>query len=277
MKIGVAAIVKNEGPYLMEWVAHYYSLGFDKIILSSNDSTDDTQDIIDFLVSIGVVDNFYTDPDRDDDRGYPQRRFYNNVISSYRDDVDIMAFFDADEFLFGDEPIKDIIELLFKDTDKSAVAINWVLYGSNGLKEYDDRLVTERFTRHSDNTIDENHYKTIARLRNIDIMINPHHPVTNKDDITHCDGTEIEYGRDFGMSVRSVIQPLRLHHYVTKSKQEWIRKIQRGSADDEVYKTEDMFDYWDHNEASLFNVSDHSARINKIVQEWEEKRAVLTK
>ncbi|MFN7604764.1 MAG: glycosyltransferase family 2 protein, partial [Hyphomonadaceae bacterium] len=36
----VCMIAKNEGPYLLEWVAYYRSLGFSKIVVYENNSTD---------------------------------------------------------------------------------------------------------------------------------------------------------------------------------------------------------------------------------------------
>ena len=40
----VVSTMKNEGPYILEWVAHYKALGFDRIVVCTNDCEDTTVD-----------------------------------------------------------------------------------------------------------------------------------------------------------------------------------------------------------------------------------------
>ncbi|MBL4751427.1 MAG: glycosyltransferase family 2 protein [Amylibacter sp.] len=42
--------MKNEGPYLLEWVAHHKALGFDHIVVCTNDCEDFTVEILKCLV-----------------------------------------------------------------------------------------------------------------------------------------------------------------------------------------------------------------------------------
>jgi muconolactone delta-isomerase len=49
MKLGTTTLVatlKNEGPYLWEWVAYHKSIGFDNIVIFQNDSNDMTHGIL---------------------------------------------------------------------------------------------------------------------------------------------------------------------------------------------------------------------------------------
>ena len=41
-RVGLAAIVKNESPYLIEWLTHHLATGFDHIYIANNESTDDS-------------------------------------------------------------------------------------------------------------------------------------------------------------------------------------------------------------------------------------------
>ncbi len=43
VKIAIGAIVKNEAPYLREWVAYHKAVGVDAFIIGDNDSTDGTR------------------------------------------------------------------------------------------------------------------------------------------------------------------------------------------------------------------------------------------
>ena len=42
----VVSTMKNEGPYIIDWVAHYKTLGFDHILVCTNDCTDPTVEIL---------------------------------------------------------------------------------------------------------------------------------------------------------------------------------------------------------------------------------------
>ena len=56
MKLGtttLVATVKNEGPYLWEWVAYHKSIGFDNIVIFQNDSNDMTHGILHEMRSAG--------------------------------------------------------------------------------------------------------------------------------------------------------------------------------------------------------------------------------
>ena len=45
-KLSVVAIMKNEGPYLREWIEYHKLVGVEKFYLYNNGSTDDTVEIL---------------------------------------------------------------------------------------------------------------------------------------------------------------------------------------------------------------------------------------
>lgn len=51
----VVSTMKNEGPYIIDWVAHYKTLGFDHILVCTNDCTDTTVEILLRLQEMGLV------------------------------------------------------------------------------------------------------------------------------------------------------------------------------------------------------------------------------
>ena len=62
MKLGtttLVATVKNEGPYLWEWVSYNKSIGFDNIVIFQNDSNDMTHGILHEMRSAGLISYFY--------------------------------------------------------------------------------------------------------------------------------------------------------------------------------------------------------------------------
>ena len=55
MSYTLVATAKNEGPYLLEWVAYHRMIGFDNILIFQNDSDDYTHETLRILDSLGVV------------------------------------------------------------------------------------------------------------------------------------------------------------------------------------------------------------------------------
>ena len=49
MNLSLVAIMKNEMPYISEWVAHHLSIGFDSITVYDNESSDGTSALLDKL------------------------------------------------------------------------------------------------------------------------------------------------------------------------------------------------------------------------------------
>ena len=49
MKFTLVTTVRNEGPYLWEWVAYHRMIGFHDIIVFQNDSNDGTDQILRLL------------------------------------------------------------------------------------------------------------------------------------------------------------------------------------------------------------------------------------
>lgn len=141
----LVATVKNEGPYLLEWVAHHRLCGFDRIQMYQNDSSDFSTGLLRTLADLGVIEYF----DNPQPHGSHQMHAYRRAseTESYAAS-DWCMVLDIDEFLAvkaGDGTVHDLIAACPKDAD--AILVNWKVFGSNGHEGLSDQLVTERFTR----------------------------------------------------------------------------------------------------------------------------------
>ncbi len=67
--------------------------GVDKFYLYNNDSTDDTEKILEPYIKGGLVDLIYFPGQA---KQFPA---YNNALKKYRNDCEYMAFVDGDEFI----------------------------------------------------------------------------------------------------------------------------------------------------------------------------------
>ena len=47
--------MKNEGPFILEWIAYHQAIGVDDFLVYTNDCNDGTDDMFDLLQAKGVV------------------------------------------------------------------------------------------------------------------------------------------------------------------------------------------------------------------------------
>jgi glycosyltransferase involved in cell wall biosynthesis len=220
----LCAIVKNEGPYLLEWVAYHKLLGFDRIIIYNNDSTDQSVGLLRHMSELGLIETSVWPTTSETS---PQISAYNDAISNIV--TEWVCFLDADEFLNlrADSTVGSFLSRW--KSDVSAIAINWQIFGSAGLKSRRDLPVIEAFTRSASQDHHLNrHCKTFARTKAIDKM-HIHRCFLKYGRYVNTDGTDIEIERmGFTPSVKHNIA--QINHYIVKSYEEFLEKQARGNA-----------------------------------------------
>ena len=55
MKIVLVSALRDEGPHLLEWIAHHRAIGVTDFLLFTNDCSDGTDAMLDALAPMGVV------------------------------------------------------------------------------------------------------------------------------------------------------------------------------------------------------------------------------
>ncbi|MBE6459632.1 MAG: hypothetical protein E7009_01440 [Alphaproteobacteria bacterium] len=216
-ELSIAAIMKNEGPYLKEWLDFHILVGVEKFYLYDNGSTDNTGEILKPYIERGIVDYTFF-PGR-----AQQRPAYYDVIRKHADDTRWMALIDLDEFLV---PVKHktLPEFLRTLPRFSQLIVSWVDYGSNGHMEKPDGLVIENYTKHAR---DNWGVKSIINPRLITYLGNPHY--------NYVAGPTIdENGKKIGKVNQeknpTTINKIRCNHYITKSHAEYIARCNLGDA-----------------------------------------------
>jgi hypothetical protein len=247
MRSALCAIAKNEGPYVREWIAYHLALGFDKIVIFDNDSTDG---------DLSVYSS--ARPGRVEVRHWPtqwgkapQVPAYNKFLNEDGHLYDWIAFLDLDEFL-NLKKHDSISAFLEAYNDYSAIAINWRMFGSSGLTENDGRLVTDRFDQASPVGFGPNaHVKTIFRpqcAESADVH-SPH--LKNGSNLVNTNKLILKSEAN-GLQLDIVLDTAQINHYFTKSYEEFRKKRMRGRADvaigeDDKYRTEKDFKDYDIN------------------------------
>ncbi len=242
-RIHLVATLKNEAPYLVEWIAWYKSIGVTDFTLFSNDCTDGTNLMLDRLDVLGEVRHFDNPlgPRMD-----PQRRAYSRAgkMDEVRD-ADWLLVVDADEFVHvrvGDGTLAALIRAC---DGADAISLGWQPVGSGGMARWVDAPVTARFTRGGATEPPDNKmvwgFKTLFRPNAFDYF-GVHRPKFDKKKrdtfpkVRWVNGSGadiskhvVEGGWRFGRRTVGYAYGC-VNHYAVKSREEFLLKRLRGTA-----------------------------------------------
>ncbi|PRE86561.1 glycosyltransferase family 2 protein [Burkholderia multivorans] len=234
MKIGIAAIFKNECEFILEWIAYHRAIGIDYFLIADNESEDGSAELLGGLEKAGFIQavQFQNPIDQ-----RPQLPAYSHMLKICPKDVDLLAFIDADEFILpldGSDSIRSFFGRIFSDEAVSALALNWATYGSCGHVFATNELVIDRFTKMAEKDFGvNNHYKSIVRPARVDFFENPHHAKLIGGRFVDSIGNDVVYHErhGHGLSRDVVWGGARVNHYAVKSLEEFlVGKSRKGSA-----------------------------------------------
>jgi len=136
--------MKDEGPFLLEWIAYHRLIGVTEFLIFSNDCSDGTDQMLDALEQAGILR--HVRQETDPDKGVQWQALATSWKSSERKACDWMMFTDVDEYPFikiGAHRLPDLIAAVPDGTD--AVVMPWRLFGSGGIVSFRDQPVTGQF------------------------------------------------------------------------------------------------------------------------------------
>lgn len=145
MRVLAVMTVRNEGSFLLEWLAHHRACGFTDFLVFSNDCTDCTDQMLDRLQAMGWLTHVRNDgPHEEGPQWAALKAADRHPLVRLADWV---LFADVDEFVnihAGDRTVAALLAALPRAT---AIPLTWRLFGNAGVVGYDDRPVTQVFTR----------------------------------------------------------------------------------------------------------------------------------
>ncbi len=138
---------KNEGPFILEWVAYHRVIGFTDIVVVSNDCTDGADTLLDALQTAGVLRHLVQQVPPG---AVPQLSAAKLAIEAGFFQIgDWVMWLDLDEFLVPGGPTRQLDALIAQlDAARAeALALNWCLMGDDGQTGLPARFVSDRFAR----------------------------------------------------------------------------------------------------------------------------------
>uniref|UniRef100_UPI00235669E2 glycosyltransferase family 2 protein n=1 Tax=Rhodosalinus sediminis TaxID=1940533 RepID=UPI00235669E2 len=141
----IVACMKNEAPYIVEWVAYHRAIGVDDFLIYTNDCEDGTDALLARLDALGVVRHRTNDAWQGNS---PQQHALDRARAEpvVRDAAWLMHI-DVDEFVnvrCGDGTLD---AFLARGPEATNVAMTWRLFGRSGVARLEDRVVIEQVTR----------------------------------------------------------------------------------------------------------------------------------
>lgn len=257
-KFGIVAMMRNEAPYLLEWIAHYRLLGFQQITIYDNESNDASARILGPLARAGIVNAVFWP-----DQHAKQRRAYSRAARKLKPFVEWCLFADLDEFLVLD-PGCTLDSLVPQDPAITAIGIPWRMYGSGGARNRTTGLTIERFTRGA--AANDPHVKCLVRLQALRIM-GIHLPAEFSGRLVDIAGAPIPPS-SIGMLERPAAGIARINHYFTRSWEEFECKRARGrGAVQGQFRSAEAFALGNPDEAELREALPLVAAVRREVAE----------
>lgn len=145
-RVAVVTTMKNEGPFILEWLAYHRAIGVDDFLVYTNDCTDGTDEFLRLLDDKGYVtwrDNPYRDSGMKPQHAALKAANDEPIITN----ADWAICMDVDEYIAvhtGDGTLRALFESV---PDANVISLTWRLFGNNDIDEYRDEFITQTFTR----------------------------------------------------------------------------------------------------------------------------------
>lgn len=238
----IATCMKDEGPFILEWLAWHKAIGVTDFVVFSNDCTDGTDRLLDRLDAMGELHHL-PNPASATGSSYfqPTALSYVSLMRPFRE-ADFFISMDVDEFLnirVGDGRLPD----LFAATEPfDVLSVTENNHGSNRHEHFEPGWVTELFPKHSTETPGQwkahRGVKSIVRLSDRIAKVRNHRPDLHPDldDPVWLDGSGIrraemlqEADRN-GHDCRGSYDLVVLNHFALRSLESYLMKMFRGDV-----------------------------------------------
>lgn len=141
------SMMKDEGPFVLEWIAHHLAVGFSRIVVYTNDCSDGTDKMLIRLEELGLAHHRYNVIP---DGLRPQPSALNHAQEEpLVAESDWILVFDADEFLcikHGDGTLGSLLDAV-QAQGANGIVITWRIFGSGGVQDWSRDPVTEQYLR----------------------------------------------------------------------------------------------------------------------------------
>ncbi|MEL6582445.1 MAG: glycosyltransferase family 2 protein [Pseudomonadota bacterium] len=183
MAFQLFSVIRDEGPFLLEWIAYHNSIGFNRIVLFDDGSTDGTPELLAALSEHAEIRHeVLTVP-----HGRAPQTFGGDILRTgpYWQNGEWMLWLDPDEFWVpGDaENLNNWLKALGKrfPTDFDGICLHWRIFGDAGREQWPGWQLGTGFERASLRRFwPGQFFKTLFRMNDALAEIRVHRPVLSR-------------------------------------------------------------------------------------------------
>ncbi len=241
-RTAIVTTMKNEGPFILEWLAYHRAIGVDDFLIYTNDCSDGTDTMLELLTRKGIVQH-RVNPYVPGGELKPQHAALQAAESEpVMQNCGWGICMDVDEFIdvkVGDGTLRALYEAI---GEANMISLTWRLFGNSEVRAYEDRFLIEQFTRCAPELVRKPHqawgFKTLFRNIEIYKKLGVHRPKGLKPDLWNevvwLNGSgrpmPIEAYRNAWRSTAETYgyDLVQLNHYAVRSAESFLVKRDRG-------------------------------------------------
>ena len=278
----IVTTMKNEGPFILEWLAYHRAIGFDDFLIYTNDCTDGTDDMFDLLQAKGHIqhrDNPFREMNLKPQHAALAAAGEEPIIT----DAKWAVCIDVDEFInikVGEGTLDDLFKAV---PDANMIAMTWRLFGNADIADFHDDLIIRQFTRCAPEYARKPHqawgFKTLFQNAGIFKKLGVHRPKGLNpqlvNEICWVNGSgvplpEAMYRNGWRSTVTTYGYDLvQLNHYAVRSAESFLVKRDRGRVN-HVDRDQGLA-YW----FRMNNNAEEDTSIQRMIPKVEEELAKL--
>ncbi|WP_298837145.1 FkbM family methyltransferase [uncultured Roseobacter sp.] len=234
--------MKDEGPFILEWIAHHRAIGVTGFLIFSNDCTDGTVPLLNRLDEMGIIRHLPNPSTAmGTERHQPTALAYAGLHPEVQN-ADWVISMDVDEFLnihAGDGTLGALYGRL---PDADVISLSHVDFGDSGIEHFSDGLITDRMQYGQVRAPDK------AERRGIKTLVSrhapPHRLSNHRPYFDETDGrTPVWYdgsGRPCadtllgskakGLDCRDTYNLAQINHYPVRDMETYLTKAAKGDV-----------------------------------------------
>ena len=284
-RTAIVTTMKNEGPFILEWLAYHRAIGVNDFLIYTNDCTDGTDTFLMLLQEKGLVQHrvnpFVPGGDLKPQHAALQAAESEPAIKN----ADWAICMDVDEFInvkLGDGTLSALYAAMEAAMPgANMVSLTWRLFGNADVDGYEDRFMLDQFAKCAPEVVRKPHqawgFKTL--FRNIDIYkkLGVHRPKGLKpdlwDQVRWLNGSGKAMPRAmFRNGWRSTLETygydwVQLNHYAVRSAESFLVKRDRGRVN-HVDRDQGLH-YWFRMNHNVVEERSIQARIPMLQAEYD--------
>lgn len=276
--------MKDEGPTVVEWVAHHLAVGFTEVMVYTNDCSDGTDTLLKRLEALDIGVHHRENVIPEGMKPHPSML----KLAADEDIIvnsDWLLVLDADEFMAINHPSHTLDGLVadLNAMNASAMVLTWRIFGSSGIRDWSRSPITDQFTRAAPEFWNKGWgTKTMLKFDPKYLRLGMHRPIIKSqhketdypDSVLWVNGSGKPLEEWFKFrgwrSIRRTVgyDWAQINHYAIKSMDAYSLRKFRGNAN--LKKDKYNSDYWslqDRNEVEDLKIAHHRTRRAEIMAE----------